>query len=306
MVFVAIVLRRAQKKIVESLALWVPPGIIKPISLFWFIRQNFCLFGGMLFLIIAAAGPLLSNHKASGLESRHGLVVIAFKNDGKSSPASIGLQAKLLSQIQKAHFQMEGARIGLMLYGGKSDLFCPLTLDPEFYEYVAWSSKRASVESANLAVLDGIVSLGEALGKAIETLQNQSLNSRQLTVVLYEDLGRGDAVRDALLHADIPKDVGLTLVFPEASEVPEALSVYCAGGNANAVALDSGIIPDDRVFEVLNKGDSNGVLFQDGASVFVAAPAWFAVPGLVCLLMAFIFPPNVLGLVSQLARHGNK
>ena len=304
LVFVAIALQRTQKILVASLALWVSPGTIKPISLFWFIRQNLCLFTGMLFLIIAAAGPLLSNHKASGLETRHGLVVIAFKNDGKSSPGSIGLQARLLSQIQKEHLQMEGGRIGLMPYGGKSDLFCPLTLDPEFFEYVASSLKRVSVESSKPETLDGAVSLGEALGNALETLQNQSLNSKQLMVVLFDNPGREEAIREAFIRADIPTGVGLTLVFPEASKVPKAFEVYCARKNANAVALDSKVIPDDRVLEVLKKGDSTGVSFQDGASVFVAAPAWFAFPGLLCLLMAFIFPPNVLGLASQLVMRG--
>lgn len=93
-----------KKKLAVSLALWVPLGSIKPMSLFWFIRQNLCLLSGLLFLVIAAAGPLLSNQKTSGFETRHGLVVIALKNDGKSSPASINLQARLLSQIQKNIF----------------------------------------------------------------------------------------------------------------------------------------------------------------------------------------------------------
>lgn len=306
LVFVAIALQRTQKKLVANLALWVPPRTIKPISLFWFIRQNLCLFSGMLFLIIAASGPMLSNHKAMGLETRHGLVVIALKNDGKSSPPSIGLQARLLSQIQKSHFQIDGGRIGLMPYGGKSDLFCPLTLDPEFYGYVASSLKRVSVESMKPETLDRVVSLSEALGSALETLKNQTLNSRQLIVVLFDNPGMEEAIRQAFIHAEIPADVGLTLVFPEASKVPETLGIYCARENANAVALDSKVIPDDRVLEVLKKGDSNNVSFQDGAGGFVAAPAWFAFPGLLCLLMAFIFPPNVLGLASQLSTRGNK
>jgi len=305
-VFVMITLQRTQKKLVESMALWVSPRIIKPMSLFWFIRQNLCLLCGMLFLIIAAAGPLLSNHKISGLETRHGLVVIALKNDGKSSQASIGLQARLLSQIQKEHFERKGGRIGLMPYGGRSDLFCPLTLDSEFYEYVASSLKRVSVESTNPKTLDGVISLDEALKNAVETLQNQTLNSKQLMVVLFENLGSEKLIQEGFIKANIPKDVGLTLIFPEASKVPETLGLYCAKKNADAVALDSRIIPDDRVFEVLKKGDSSKVLFQGEGVGFVAAPAWFAFPGLLCLLMAFMFPPNVWGLVFQLPERGDK
>ena len=186
LVFVVIALHRTQKKLAVSLALWVPLGSIRPMSLFWFIRQNLCLLGGMLLLVIAGAGPF-SNHKASGLETRHGLVVIALKNDGKSSPASINLQARLLSQIQKEHFLREGGRIGLMPYGGESELFCPLTLDPEFYEYVVSSLKKVFVERAAPDALGGVGSLGEALNNAIETLQNQNLNTKQIVVVLFEN-----------------------------------------------------------------------------------------------------------------------
>lgn len=72
------------------------------------------------------------------------------------------------------------------------------------------------------------------------------------------------------------------------------------------MALDSKIIPDGRVLEVLKKGDSSGVSFQDDGVVFVAAPAWFAFPGLLCLLIAFMFPPNVSALSFKLAKRGDQ
>ena len=305
LVFVVIALHRTQKKLAVSLALWVPSGSIKPMSLIWFIRQNLCLLSGLLFLVIASAGPFL-NHKASGLETRHGLVVIALKNDGKSSPASINLQARFLSQIQKEHFLREGGRIGLMPYGGESELFCPLTLDPEFYEYVVSSLKKASVERTAPDILGRIGSLGEALKNALETLQNQNLNTKQIVVVLFENQDGVGSVQEALNLAGIPDEIGLTLVFPEDSKVPGSLRVYCAEKNAETVALDSKIIPDSRVLEVLKKGDSSGVSFQDDGVVFVAAPGWFAFPGLLCLLIAFMFPPNVSALSFKLAKRGDQ
>ena len=305
LVFVVIALHRTQKKLAVSLALWVPSGSIKPMSLIWFIRQNLCLLSGLLFLVIAIAGPFL-NHKASGLETRHGLVVIALKNDGKSSPASINLQAKLLSQIQKEHFLREGGRIGLMPYGGESELFCPLTLDPEFYEYVVSSLKKVSVERTAPDILGRVGSLGEALKNALETLQNQNLNTKQIVVVLFKNQDEAGSVQEALNLAGIPDEIGLTLVFPEDSKVPGSLRVYCAEKNAETVALDSKIIPDGRVLEVLKKGDSSGVSFQDDGVVFVAAPAWFAFPGLLCLLIAFMFPPNVSALSFKLAKRGDQ
>lgn len=305
LVFVVIALHRTQKKLAVSLALWVPSGSIKPMSLIWFIRQNLCLLSGLLFLVIAIAGPFL-NHKASGLETRHGLVVIALKNDGKSSPASINLQARLLSQIQKEHFLREGGRIGLMPYGGESELFCPLTLDPEFYEYVVSSLKKVSVERTAPDILGRVGSLGEALKNALETLQNQNLNTKQIVVILFENQDGVGSVQEALNLAGIPDEIGLTLVFPEDSKVPVDLRVYCAEKNAETVALDSKIIPDGRVLEVLKKGDSSGVSFQDDGVVFVAAPAWFAFPGLLCLLIAFMFPPNVSALSFKLAKRGDQ
>ena len=305
LVFVVIALHRTQKKLAVSLALWVPSGSIKPMSLVWFIRQNLCLLSGLLFLVIAIAGPFL-NHKASGLETRHGLVVIALKNDGKSSPASINLQAKLLSQIQKEHFLREGGRIGLMPYGGESELFCPLTLDPEFYEYVVSSLKKVSVERTAPDILGRVGSLGEALKNALETLQNQNLNTKQIVVVLFKNQDEAGSVQEALNLAGIPDEIGLTLVFPEDSKVPVDLRVYCAEKNAETVALDSKIIPDGRVLEVLKKGDSSGVSFQDDGVVFVAAPGWFAFPGLLCLLIAFMFPPNVSALSFKLAKRGDQ
>ncbi len=305
LVFVVIALHRTQKKLAVSLALWVPSGSIKPMSLIWFIRQNLCLLSGLLFLVIAIAGPFL-NHKASGLETRHGLVVIALKNDGKSSPASINLQARLLSQIQKEHFLREGGRIGLMPYGGESELFCPLTLDPEFYEYVVSSLKKVSVERTAPDILGRVGSLGEALKNAIETLQNQNLNTKQIVVVLFKNQDEAGSVQEALNLAGIPDEIGLTLVFPEGSKVPVDLRVYCAEKNAETVALDSKIIPDGRVLEVLKKGDSSGDSFQDDGVVFVAAPAWFAFPGLLCLLIAFMFPPNVSALSFKLAKRGDQ
>ncbi|RLS58526.1 MAG: hypothetical protein DWH95_06760 [Planctomycetota bacterium] len=305
LVFVVIALHRTQKKLAVSLALWVPSGSIKPMSLIWFIRQNLCLLSGLLFLVIAIAGPFL-NHKASGLETRHGLVVIALKNDGKSSPASINLQARLLSQIQKEHFLREGGRIGLMPYGGESELFCPLTLDPEFYEYVVSSLKKVSVERTAPDILGRVGSLGEALKNALETLQNQNLNTKQIVVILFENQDGVGSVQEALNLFGIPDEIGLTLVFPEDSKVPVDLRVYCAEKNAETVALDSKIIPDGRVLEVLKKGDSSGVSFQDDGVVFVAAPAWFAFPGLLCLLIAFMFPPNVSALSFKLAKRGDQ
>ena len=305
LVFVVIALHRTQKKLAVSLALWVPLGSIRPMSLVWFIRQNLCLLSGLLFLVIAGAGPF-SNRKTSGLETRHGLVVIALKNDGKSSPASINLQAKLLSQIQKEHFLREGGRIGLMPYGGESELFCPLTLDPEFYEYVVSSLKKVSVERTAPDILGRVGSLGEALKNALETLQNQNLNTKQIVVVLFENQDGKGSVQEALNLAGIPDEIGLTLVFPEGSKVPVDLRVYCAEKNAETVALDSKIIPDGRVLEVLKKGDSSGVSFQDDGVVFVAAPGWFAFPGLLCLLIAFMFPPNVSALSFKLAKRGDQ
>ena len=305
LVFVVIALQRTQKKLAVSLALWVPLGSIRPMSLVWFIRQNLCLLSGLLFLVIAGAGPF-SNRKTSGLETRHGLVVIALKNDGKSSPASINLQARLLSQIQKEHFLREGGRIGLMPYGGESELFCPLTLDPEFYEYVVSSLKKVSVERTAPDILGRVGSLGEALKNALETLQNQNLNTKQIVVVLFKNQDEAGSVQEALNLAGIPDEIGLTLVFPEDSKVPVDLRVYCAEKNAETVALDSKIIPDGRVLEVLKKGDSSGVSFQDDGVVFVAAPAWFAFPGLLCLLIAFMFPPNVSALSFKLAKRGDQ
>ena len=63
---------------------------------------------------------------------------------------------------------------------------------------------------------------------------------------------------------------------------------------------------DGRVLEVLKKGDSSGVSFQDDGVVFVAAPGWFAFPGLLCLLIAFMFPPNVSALSFKLAKRGDQ
>jgi len=305
LVFVVIALHRTQKKLAVSLELWVPLGSIRPMSLVWFIRQNLCLLSGLLFLVIAGAGPF-SNRKTSGLETRHGLVVIALKNDGKSSPASINLQARLLSQIQKEHFLREGGRIGLMPYGGESELFCPLTLDPEFYEYVVSSLKKVSVERTAPDILGRVGLLGEALKNALETLQNQNLNTKQIVVVLFENQDGVGSVQEALNLAGIPDEIGLTLVFPEGSKVPVDLRVYCAEKNAETVALDSKIIPDGRVLEVLKKGDSSGGSFQGDGVVFVAAPGWFAFPGLLCLLIAFMFPPNVSALSFKLAKRGDQ
>lgn len=306
LVFLVIALQRIQGKLVASLALWLPPRFIQPISLCWFIRNNFCLIGGMLLLIIAAAGPLHSNHKTSALETRNGLVVIALKADGKTLQSSIGLQARLLSQIQKEFFQLDGGRIALMPYGGESDIFCPLTLDPDFYDYVASSLKRVTGENAKADTLDMGFSLSGAIKNAIETLANQTLNIKQMVVVLFEKPGEEESIRDALIRANIPADIGMTLVFPEASKVPEILGVYCAGKNANAVALDSKIIPEDRVFDVLKKGQSNRDSFSGVGEVYIASPAWFAFPGLLCLLLAIMFPPNVCGLVLQFVQRVDK
>ena len=306
LVFVVIALYRTQQKLAVSLALWVPPKSIRPMSLIWFIRQNLFLMGGMLLLVLAAAGPLLPNQKSSRFETRHGLVVIALKANEKSTQTSINLQSRLLLQIQKEHFLREGGRIGLMPYGGGSDIFCPLTLDPEFYNYVASSLKRVSREGAKSEILDEGASLGEALKSALETMQNQTLNSKQMVLVLFENSGREESIRDALIHANIPADIGLTLVFPEALKVPEIFSSYCESQKSKALALGSKVVPEGRVIDVLKKGDSRDGFLQDAKLVYAAAPAWFALPGLFCLLLAFMFPPKVSALVRQLANRGDK
>ncbi|MEI7853619.1 MAG: hypothetical protein WCJ06_07925 [Planctomycetota bacterium] len=306
LVFVVFALHRTQQNLAVSLALWVPPRSIKPMSLIWFIRHNFFLMGGMLLLVLAAAGPLLPNHKTKGFETRHGLVVIALKANEKSTQASINLQSRLLSQIQKEHFLREGGRIGLMPYGGESDIFCPLTLDPEFYNYVASSLKRVSRESAKSDILDEGASLGEALKSALETMLHQTLNSKQMVLVLFENSGREESIRDALIHANIPSDIGLTLVFPEALKVPEIFSSYCESRKAQALALGSKVVPEGRVIDVLRKGNSRDGFFQDAELVFAAAPAWFAFPGLLCLLLAFMFPPKISALAHQLSNRGDK
>jgi hypothetical protein len=58
--------------------------------------------------------------------------------------------------------------------------------------------------------------------------------------------------------------------------------------------------------DVLKKGDSRDGFLQDGKLVYGAAPAWFALPGLLCLLLAFMFPPKVSALARQLANRGDK
>lgn len=95
-------------------------------------------------------------------------------------------------------------------------------------------------------------------------------------------------------------------MLPEASKVSEALRVYCAGKNAETVALGSKIIPDGRVLEILKKGDLSKGSFQDDGVVFVAAPEWFALPGLLCFLIAFMFPQNVSALSFKLAKRGDQ
>ena len=306
LLFVVTALYLTQQKLAVSLALWVPPASIRPMSLIWFVRQNLFLIGGMLLLVLAAAGPLLSNQKTSGFETRHGLVVIALKANEKATQASINLQSRLLSQIQKEHFLREGGRIGLMPYGWESDIFCPLTLDPEFYDYVASSLKRVSRESPKSDILDVGISLGEALKSAFETMQNQTLNSKQMVIILFENSGKEESIRDALIHANIPPDIGLTLVFPEALKEPEIFSAYCERQKAQALALGSKVMPEGRVMDVLKKRDSCDGFLQDAKLVYAAAPAWFALPGLFCLLLAFMFSPKVSALVHQLANRGDK
>jgi len=306
LLFVVTALYLTQQKLAVSLALWVPPASIRPMSLIWFVRQNLFLIGGMLLLVLAAAGPLLSNQKTSGFETRHGLVVIALKANEKATQASINLQSRLLSQIQKEHFLREGGRIGLMPYGWESDIFCPLTLDPEFYDYVASSLKKVSKESAKSDILDVGISLGEALKSAFETMQNQTLNSKQMVIILFENSGKEESIRDALIHANIPPDIGLTLVFPEALKEPEIFSAYCERQKAQALALGSKVMPEGRVMDVLKKRDSCDGFLQDAKLVYAAAPAWFALPGLFCLLLAFMFSPKVSALVHQLANRGDK
>jgi len=137
-------------------------------------------------------------------------------------------------------------------------------------------------------------------------MRNQTLNSKQMVLVLFENSGREESIRDALIHANIPSDIGLTLVFPEALKVPEIFSSYCESRKAQALALGSKVIPEGRVIDVLRKGDSRDGFFQDAALVYAAAPAWFAFPGLLCLLLAFMFPPKVSVLVHQLANRGDK
>jgi hypothetical protein len=193
-----------------------------------------------------------------------------------------------------------------MPYGEESDIFCPLTLDPEFYNYVVSSLKRVSRESAKSDILEKGFSLGEALKSSLETMQNQTLNSKQIVIVLFENSGSEESIQDALIHANIPSDIGLTLVFPEAIKVPEIFSSYCESQKAQAVALGSKVIPEGRVIDVLKKGDSRDGFIQDAKLVYGAAPAWFAFPGLLCLLLAFMFPPNVSALVHQLASRGDK
>lgn len=135
-------------------------------------------------------------------------------------------------------------------------------------------------------------------------MQNQNLNTKQIVVVLFENQDGAGSVQEALNFADIPDDIGLTLVLPEASKVSEALRVYCAGKMRKRWHL---ILKLFRwpCFRSVKKVDSSGVSFQDDGVVFVAAPEWFAFPGLLCLLIAFMFPPNVLALSFKIAKRGD-
>jgi hypothetical protein len=72
------------------------------------------------------------------------------------------------------------------------------------------------------------------------------------------------------------------------------------------MALGSKVMPEGRVMDVLKKGDSRDGFLQDSELVYATAPAWFALPGLLCLLLAFMFPPEVSALARQLANRGDK
>lgn len=90
------------------------------------------------------------------------------------------------------------------------------------------SLKKVSVERTAPDILGRVGSLGEALKNALETLQNQNLNTKQIVVILFENQDGVGSVQEALNLFGIPDEIGLTLVFPEDSKVPVDLRVYCA------------------------------------------------------------------------------
>lgn len=294
---VGVALFRVQKNLLNGLAMWIPPTFKKDLPLFAFLRNNFFLFVGMVLLVLAAMGPLFGTLLVSSFESRHGLMIVALKADEKSSQGFIDLQSRLLSQIRTEYMVREGSRIGIIPYGGESEIYCPITLDSGFYDHVLFSLKNVSEKSMDTEVSNKADSLGDSIKIAIESLQNQSFNTRQIVVVASENKGMEEQLFEALIRADIPKDIGLTLIFPTAFKVSEIVDDFCKRRNARCVALNSKLIPEGRILEIIKIGDSKNVFFEGEAFSYVATPSWCLLPAMLCLTIALLFPPNLSGPV---------
>ncbi len=287
-VFVALALFPIQNKLLADLALWCPAGQIKVYSLKQFLKLNFLLILGLSFLGFACSGPLLSITKFNP-SLRIGTIVIALKANEKTLPGSIDLQSILLSQIQNESSRNPQNRIGLIPWSNESDLYCPLTLDPEFFKFVAASLKRPEVKFA--PVKSQALSLKQALQNSLQTFNSQTLCSKSL-ILIVPDISISPAeILLGFSEVAIPSDINVNIVFTDLLVVPSSLQSFCEQHGGKVIALGAKVFPEGQVIKMLRNEKSTLQYSAEFLLLPKSTPEWFALPGLLLLVASLIVPP---------------
>jgi Ca-activated chloride channel family protein len=168
------------------------------------LRMGFRLLA-LAFLILAAARPQQGNTttevQASGID-----ILLAVDVSGSMEAMDFtlgGKQANRLEVVKKVvdEFieQRPNDRIGLVGFGGRPYLICPLTLDHN------WLRKR--LESLAIGMVEDGTAIGSAIGSGINRLRDQDSKSRIL-ILLTDGMNNSGRV-PPLVAAEAAETLGI-------------------------------------------------------------------------------------------------
>lgn len=156
-------------------------------------------------LILAAARPQQGNTtteiQASGID-----ILLAVDVSGSMEAMDFTLNDKAVSRLEVVKKVVDGFieerpndRIGLVGFGGRPYLICPLTLDHD------WLRKR--LESVSIGMVEDGTAIGSAIGSGINRLRDQNSKSRIL-ILLTDGMNNSGRI-PPLVAAEAAETMGI-------------------------------------------------------------------------------------------------
>lgn len=205
--------------------------------------------GALALLILAAARPQLGNTttevKASGID-----ILLAVDVSGSMEAMDFTLNNTPVNRLEVVKKvvdefieQRPNDRIGLVGFGGRPYLICPLTLDH------SWLRKR--LESLSIGMVEDGTAIGSAIGSGINRLRDQDSKSRIL-ILLTDGMNNAGRI-PPLVAAEAAETMGIKVYTIGAGTRGEAPIPVTDGFGRKRIRMARVDIDEQTLTEVAEK-----------------------------------------------------